>query len=312
MNISLAICSNEHRVWEMNSPVKAIFHEACSVNDAQTNPCLRASRRFLHVALWLSVLIAACPAHAFVDDELWAAANIDDVKRIAEIVNAGISVNCRHSLSAETALMAAASSGNVDSVKLLLTIGADPNIKDTKGKTALGMVRDREKAFSKLPDFAELVKRQRQVIAILEPLTKGGAASEADAAPLQVKPADPDMIARFKFESARAAMMAGLYTEAMNSLNEVDLKRISERNRSKAMAMATDLSMRMQALTLAKINSERRTPTPAEKKELTDHWKVAKACSEKVINSSAAAEDDRDFCKQVLKDLRKDHSELFQ
>jgi hypothetical protein len=257
---------------------------------AQTDPGSRASGYFLRVAWWLSVLMAACSTHAAERcDELVAAANIDDVKRITEIVNDGTGVNCRDSQTAQTALMGAALNGHVDTVKLLLARGADPNIKDAQGKTALGMVWDREKAFSKLPNFAELVKRQRQVIAILEPLTEGGAASRADAAPPEAKPADPDTIARLKLESAGAAVSAGLYTDAMKTLTEVfALKGISERNRTKSMAITADLCMRRQ------------------------DWTLAKQSSERVINSSGADEEDRDFCKQVLKDLRKDHSELFQ
>lgn len=280
--------------FEPDAPVGGTIRaRAVLVSDpspAQTDPGSRASRCFLRVALWLSVLMAACSAHAAERcDELVAAASIDDVKRIAKIVNDGTGVNCRDSQTSQTALMAAALNGHVDTVKLLLALDADPNIKDAQGKTALGMVRDREKAFSKLPNFAELVKRQRQVIAILEPRTEGGAAAQADAAPPEAKPADPDTIARLKLESARAAVSAGLYTDAMKTLTEVfALKGVSERNRTRSMAITADLCMRRQ------------------------DWTLAKQSSERVINSSGADEEDRDFCKAVLKDLRKDHSELFQ
>lgn len=97
------------------------------------------------------------------------------------------------------------------------------------------------------------------------------------------------MIAYFKLQNGRAAVMAGQYTNAMKSLTEVfALKGVSERNRTKSMPITADLSMRRQ------------------------DWKLAKVASERVINSCGADEEDRDFCKDVLKMLRKYHSELFR
>lgn len=222
-------------------------------------------------------------------DELVAAALIDDVKRIADIFNQGTGVNCRDSQTAQTALMAAATSGHVDTVRLLLSLGADPNLKSAQGKTALGMVRNRALAFAKLPNFTGLVQRQRQVIAVLEPKTVDGPASQADAAQTEPRPADPDLIAGFKLQTARDAVMAGQYTAAMKALTEVfALKGISERNRTRSMAITADLSLRRQ------------------------DWKMAKVASERVVNSAGADEADKDFCKGVLKTLRHDHPELFQ
>jgi hypothetical protein len=252
--------------------------------DSHTSRCL------LRSAILLSAFLAACPAHgADRCDELVAAASADDVKQIKEIVKEGTGVNCRDSQTAETALMAAAKSGRVGAVKLLLASGADPNIKNTRGKTALGIVQNFEKAFSKEPDFAELVKNQRQVIAILEPRTERGAASQPDATPLEVKPADPNVIARLKLDSARDAVMAGQYSNAMKYLTEVfSMKGLSERNRTRSMAITADLSMRRQ------------------------DWTLAKRTAESVVNSSGADEEDQDFCKEVLKTLRQYHPELFQ
>ncbi len=97
------------------------------------------------------------------------------------------------------------------------------------------------------------------------------------------------MLAHFKLESARAALSAGLFTEAMKSLTEVfALKGVSERNRTKSIAITADLSMRRQ------------------------DWKLAKLAAERVINSSGADDEDRDSCKDALKTLHQYHPGLFQ
>lgn len=222
-------------------------------------------------------------------DEMIAAAQINDVKRVAALVNQGAGVDCRDAATAQTALMAVATSGHVDVVRLLLSLGADPNLKSAQGKTALGMVRSRVVAFAKLPGYADLVQRQRQVIAILEPRTAAGPASEADATQAEARPADPDQIARFKLQTARDAVAAGQYTAAMRALTEVfALKGVSELNRTRSMAITADLSLRRQ------------------------DWKLAKVASERVVNSTGADEEAKAFCKGVLKTLRNDHPELFQ
>ena len=66
------------------------------------------------------------------------------------------------------------------------------------------------------------------------------------------------------------------------------LKGVSERNRTRSMAITADLSLRRQ------------------------DWKLAKVASERVVNSAGADEADKDFCKDVFKTLRHDHPGLFQ
>lgn len=134
--------------------------------------------------------------------------------------------------------------------------------------------------------FSGIVATHAQTTA---PATPATAEPKTPGAPPEAKPADPNTIARLKLENARAAVSAGLYTDAMKTLTEVfALKGVSERNRTKSMAITADLCMRRQ------------------------DWTLAKQSSERVINSSGADQEDRDFCKDVLKMLRKDHSELFQ
>ena len=56
----------------------------------------------------------------------------------------GADINVKNS-NGETALMAASSRGNADVVKLLLDKGADINVKNSKGKTALAIAKDKGK-----------------------------------------------------------------------------------------------------------------------------------------------------------------------
>jgi hypothetical protein len=242
------------------------------------------------MAALLAFLVPALPAHAAGRcDELWAAAMDDNVAKITELTKAGVGVNCRDPQTAQTPLMAAAGNGKVESVKLLLSLGADPNVKSAQGDTALDMARDRQKAFSKIPNLAELAKRQQQVIGLLEPRTTGGSGQQAERKPLEVKPADPDMVAKLKLQSAGAAVMGGLYKDALRYLTEVQgMTGVSEVNRAKAWAMTGDVSMR------------------------TKDWPQAKGACEKVLTMSNADLDDKDSCKEHLKTLRKYYPELFK
>jgi Ankyrin repeats (many copies) len=221
-------------------------------------------------------------------DELWAAAMADDVKRMAELINEGVNVNCRDPVTAETPLMAAATNGFVDTVRFLLTVGADPNMKNAQGETALELAQAREAPFSKLPNFAELAKRLRQVIAVLEPRTAKRPGRKPPA-PLEVKDAEPDMLARLKLESAQAALMGGFYKDAMGYLVEVlRIKGVSDVYRGKHAVLAADLGMR------------------------TQDWALAKVYCEKALSLPGANPEDQAWCTETLKTLRKYHAELFK
>jgi len=222
-------------------------------------------------------------------DELWAAAMDDNVTSISELVQAGVNVNCRDPQTAETPLMAAATNGKVEAVKLLLSLGANANVKNAHGDTALDMARDHEKAFSQIPNLAGLAEHQRQVIALLTPRTTGADGPHGTRPPLVVKPADPDMVAHFKLESAHAALLAGLNKDALGYASDVlALSGVSEANRASAFAVAGEASMR------------------------TKDWAQAKRNCEKVLAMPDADPDDKDNCKENLKTLRKYFPEMFQ
>jgi len=219
-------------------------------------------------------------------DELWSAALDDNTGSIRQIVSSGTAVNCRDPQTAETPLMAAAMNGKVESVKLLLSLGADPNLKNAHGTTALDMARDREKAFTAVPSMAAVRGKLREVITALESRTT---ATSRDRPPLVVSDADPNMVARLKLQSARSAVMAGKYSMAMNNVNEIlGLRGLSDANRASALALSGQVGF------------------------TTHAWAQVKRDCEKVLAISAADRDDQDSCKDYLKALRQYHPELFR
>ena len=246
-------------------------------------------RTSLIVAILPFVLVSAVsvlPARAASCDELVVAAQSGDLERMRQFINAGVSKDCRHSQTGETPLMWAAVNGKVEAVKLLLDLGADPNLRDAQGSTALSQVAAREAAFSKLPNFAELAARQRQVIALLQPRTAG---SGRPVVPVEVKPADPDVIAKLKMDGARAAMMGGAYDDALRTLGEVmNLRGLPEPRLAEANAMACEVGMRKR------------------------DFKLAKERCERVLAIASAGPDDRADATENLKTLRRYHPELFK
>ncbi|MDB5197972.1 MAG: Ankyrin repeat-containing protein [Flaviaesturariibacter sp.] len=64
-----------------------------------------------------------------------------NLKEVQSIVEGGSDVNWQLELTGLTPLMAAASAGKIEVVKFLLSKGADPNIKDNNGRTALDRAR---------------------------------------------------------------------------------------------------------------------------------------------------------------------------
>jgi hypothetical protein len=219
-------------------------------------------------------------------DEMWAAAMADDTVRVTELFNAGVNVNCRDPLTAETPLMAAAKNGKVDMVKFLLVLGADANTRTAQGSTALDLARSQEATFSKIPNLAPLAERQRKVIALLEPRTGG---QRKPVEPVKAGPADPDTIARLKIETARAAMMGGLYDNALTTLNEIFyLPGVPKMRRAQSITLACEIGVRKRS------------------------FKFAKDMCEMALGIPDITPEDRADATENLKMLRKYHPGLFQ
>lgn len=238
-------------------------------------------------AVWL-FLALACPAYASDRcDELWGAAMGNAVSSINDLVNAGVDVNCKDTQSSETPLMAAATSGNAESVSALLALHADPNLKNGQGNTALGIAMDHKKAFDGNANMTAMAERFQHVIDVLEPVTDKSSGTGSGG--LKVEDADPNVIAKLKFESVNGAIMAGQYDQAVSYLNEVlGLSGLSETNRGKALTLMGQVSFYAQ------------------------NWQQAKDSCEKVLGISEADTEDQENCKQTLKDLRANKPELFQ
>ena len=237
---------------------------------------------------WLLLVSTALawPAHAATCDELAVAAQDNDIERMKQFVRAGVNKNCRHSQTAETPLMWAAISGKVEAVRFLLDLGADPNVRTAEGNTALDLVAAREAAFAKLPNFAALAQRQREVIALLTPRTTG---PRKPVVPVDVQPADPDVVAKLKMDGARAAMMGGFYDDALRTLVEVvNMPGLPEPRRAQASTLACEIGMRKQ------------------------NYPFAKDTCELVLSIPSARPEDRADAIENLKILRKYRPELFQ
>jgi hypothetical protein len=183
-------------------------------------------------------------------------------------------------------LMAAAINGSTDSVRLLLTVGADPKIDSAKGETALDMARAREAAFARMPNSAANVERLRQVVAMLAPLATD---PKQPVASLTAGPADLDVVARLKLDAARVALTARQYDTAGQAVLDVmRMSGIPERRRAQAFAVGCDLGMR------------------------TRDWELAKTMCEKVLAFADPYEEDRVYVTETLKALRKQEPALFR
>ena len=103
--------------------------------------------------------------------ELWAAAISDDVNSIQNILISGVSIDClddSHGGAPQTALMAAASGAAVDATHYLVDHGAQVNLQDSSGRTALGYAQDTQRQMSASGQLAEVVQRLNVIIAYLQ------------------------------------------------------------------------------------------------------------------------------------------------
>ena len=99
----------------------------------------------------LAAMLAATPAFAQGSRclEFQVDAMTNDFWKTAEFLDAGVDINCRDPVdSNHTALMKAAGNGSVGTVTLLLSHGAQTNLRNDEGETALGEAQFMHKAAS--------------------------------------------------------------------------------------------------------------------------------------------------------------------
>ena len=100
--------------------------------------------------------------------EFQAAAQDSEVNRVERFLSEGVDIDCRDTLTSETALMKAAMSGKVESVRLLLAHGANVNIRANGGWTALKYAKETYKAVKPGgKKFSALTQRVETVINLL-------------------------------------------------------------------------------------------------------------------------------------------------
>ena len=100
--------------------------------------------------------------------EFQAAAQDSEVNRVERFLSEGVDIDCRDTLTSETALMKAAMSGKVESVRLLLAHGANVNIRANGGWTALKYAKEAYKAVKPGgKKFSALTQRVETVINLL-------------------------------------------------------------------------------------------------------------------------------------------------
>jgi ankyrin repeat protein len=97
-------------------------------------------RSFFTVAVFLCLLAGSVPRAAAAPgdaEKLIEAVFSQDLQELKRLIASGVDVNAQDPSSGSTALMLACSYGFVDMAELLLDKGADPDIRDANGMTAL-------------------------------------------------------------------------------------------------------------------------------------------------------------------------------
>ncbi len=89
-----------------------------------------------------------------------------DFERVKELLKQGVNANLRNlDDHGHTALMYAAKTGNFDIVKLLIKNGADPELKNDYGETAISQARER--GYENIAEYIEsivLMRRREDVL----------------------------------------------------------------------------------------------------------------------------------------------------
>ena len=102
--------------------------------------------------------------------QLHDAVFLDEPDEVSEILESGVSVNCRNEIG-QTPLMTSAEVGSLECLVVLLKRGAAVNLRDAFGETALAYAQKKVYRFQK-PDAAQL---RRLFLAMVERLQRVGA-----------------------------------------------------------------------------------------------------------------------------------------
>lgn len=92
---------------------------------------------------------------------LYFAMERNDVAMVRELVSRGADVNLKN-VRGMTALMIASGSSAPEVVKFLLDAGADVNLRDDDGKTALNIAEDSEKFYGVTEEREEIIRMLKQ------------------------------------------------------------------------------------------------------------------------------------------------------
>lgn len=104
----------------------------------KTQPILVIAKRWLTVGIAVALLpwVVIAGAAATLDEQLWKAASIGDLKQVKTLLDKRADVNAKDS-EGMTAVMMASGGDHLEVLNLLVERGGDIHVKGIKGRTAL-------------------------------------------------------------------------------------------------------------------------------------------------------------------------------